>query len=231
MKADKSWSRPQLIPKAASAVQLEENIVAVRSQPKLDVFLPMESGSGKCSSSSTSLQIDGKVFEEIPTKTSTAVVVTQVVNPDELGGALLVPVDAISVHHSMSPVAAVTSQKCTVMAERLGANQMLDRMLAMSDDKEQVQVKDELPGALEVFDGTPERIRSGTKLHRLVKWVSRVCIVHHPMRMAPRSKFCNCATMPSPPPVPPLRPAQPVHHLDPCPPPQTPMLPHPPDPL
>jgi hypothetical protein len=149
------------------------------------------------------------------------------VAPNEHG----VAVYASPVHHSVALVAEATSQECPVMVEQLGANQELHKISAVSDDKEQVQVKDELPGALEVFDGTPERIRSGTKLHRLVKWVSRVCIVHHPMRMAPRSKFCNCATMPSPPPVPPLRPAQPVHHLDPCPPPQTPMLPHPPDPL
>ena len=49
-------------------------------------------------------------------------------------------------------------------------------------------------GALEVFDETPERIRSGAKHHRFVKWVSRVRIVRRPVRMAFRNKFGNSAT-------------------------------------
>ncbi|XP_051210401.1 uncharacterized protein [Lolium perenne] len=149
------------------------------------------------------------------------------VAPNEHG----VAVYASPVHHSVVLVAEATSQECPVMAEQLGSNQELHRISAASDDKEQVQVKDELPGALEVFDGTPEKIRSGAKLHPRVKWVSRVRIVRRPVRMALRSKFRNCVTMPSPPPVPPRQPDQPVHHLEPCSPPQTPTLHHPPGPL
>jgi hypothetical protein len=63
-----------------------------------------------------------KVFEEMPTKKSVAVVVTKVVDTNEHGIAAVVPVDAISVHHSMALVASTTSLKFPVMAEQFGAN-------------------------------------------------------------------------------------------------------------
>ncbi|KAK1698659.1 hypothetical protein QYE76_015356 [Lolium multiflorum] len=98
------------------------------------------------------------------------------VDPNEHGVALY----ASPLDHSVALVAEATSEECPVMAEQLGSNQELHRISAVSDDKEQVQVKDELPGALEVFEGTPEKIRSGAKLHRRVKWVSRTPTLHHP---------------------------------------------------
>jgi hypothetical protein len=59
----------------------------------------------------------------MPTKKSDAVVVTKVLDTNEHGIAVVAPVDAISVHHSMAQlVASTTSLKFPVMAEQFGAN-------------------------------------------------------------------------------------------------------------
>ena len=66
-------------------------------------------------------------------------------DPNEQVVAAMVPADASHVHDSMVLAAAATSQTCPVRPEQLGANQVLD---SASDDKEEVQVKNELPDQL-----------------------------------------------------------------------------------
>lgn len=83
----------------------------------------------------------------------------------------------------------------------------------------------------EVFDGTLQRIRNRAKLHRFVKWVSRVCIVQRPVRMALKNKLHNSSTTPSPPPLMPRPPDHLVHHMYPCSSRQPPAPPRPLDPL
>lgn len=173
-----------------------------------------------------------------PTPTSTQPVpcsasTLKAVNLSESGVTAMVGVHPRPLHHSVALAAAATSPKLPATDEPLGANQVLDRMPVVTDDKElvQVEVKKEQLSVPGVFNRTHERITSEPKFCRLVKWVSRVRIARRRVRWAPRSKFCNSTTMPTPPIASPHPPDPPVHSLDPCSPPQPPAPPDPPEPL
>jgi hypothetical protein len=63
------------------------------------------------------------------------------VDSDKKGDAAMVFPGASPVHHSVALAVAAISQKCPVMPKEIDANQVSDRLLSASDDKEHVQVK------------------------------------------------------------------------------------------